>query len=69
MLQPKSIRIAETEETKTLKEKAFAALNDKSLSDDQADKIISECNQALLALGMPSGGLIVSRKQYSTQTI
>ena len=69
MLSPKSIRIAETEETKALKEKAFASLNDESLSDDQADKIISECNQVLLALGMPVGGLTVSRKQFSTQTI
>jgi hypothetical protein len=64
MMKPENIRKAETEETKALACKASAALNDKTLTDDQADAIITECNRQQTALGMPAGGLTVSRAAY-----
>jgi hypothetical protein len=64
MMKPRNIAAVETEETKALSAKAFAALNDKALTDDQADAIVAECNRQQTALGMPATGLTVSRAAY-----
>ena len=64
MMKPQNLKKAETEETKALSAKAFAALSDKSFTDDQADAVVTECNRQQTALGMPAGGLTVSRAAY-----
>lgn len=61
MLAPRSIRNAETEETKAISKKAQDILFDKLISDEDADKAISEYNAKLTALGIPAGGLTISR--------
>ena len=64
MMKPASIRAVETEATKAISVRAFAAQTDSTLTDEQADAIIADCNRQLTAAGMPSGGLKVSRAQY-----
>ena len=63
-MKPQCIRKVETEETKSIGAQAFAALNDSTLTDDQADLVVMECNGRLTALGMPVGGLMASRAAY-----
>ena len=64
MMRPRSIREAEAKMGDDTKAKAKAALFDRALTDEAADAIISECNMALTAAGMPSGGLILTRAAF-----
>ena len=64
---PQNIRAAEknlSPQTLELQRKAHAAQTDASLSDAEADLIISECNAALVAEGMLKGGLLINRSEY-----
>jgi len=64
MRAPASIRKAETPETIAISARAHAALRDDTLTDAAADGIITDCNRALDAAGMPSGAHIISRAQW-----
>ena len=69
MMRPAALRAVDTEETKTISQRSFAALTDESLTDEAADAIICECNRQLTTAGMPAGGLTVSRAVWRTGRI
>lgn len=60
MLAPKAIRNQDAE-LKAISEKAYKALNDKTLSDTEVNAIIEACNREYIKKGGPWGGQIIKR--------